>query len=284
MASQLDDGPHTIRLTNIHQDMFMDIDYLVVNSTVAPPAVSGGSIPNTVLATPIPTANPGSSPAPHAATALSLAALVGITVGIVFGIALLISSTCAAWRWLGRRKQWGHPRALSKTSEIDLAGDEVRPFTQVSPITIDYDTYSPAFVGFPTPLRLGTAFFPYDPASPASSPSHVAESSLGRNRALAVGAHKDLFSESHSSDGGGFASQPSDACTFGIQPPQLPPPVMSSSISRSSRTGRMSFESSLMRLYRHGASSVTEESTVSTRADVSGANINVEEGGKGKQD
>lgn len=171
---------------------------------------------------------------------LTLKGSIGITAGIVLGTALLLLLAHLGWRWRHKSRSRKRPEGIDRIKQIDLTGEEIRPFTSVSPITMYNDTkylYSPANptplwtgAAFPTPLRSAAAFFPYAPPSTAgtstfgSFASPFASSSFSRARGHGRGTESDATGVSDSETG-----------TFGDIPilPCLPPPAA----RRSSRDG-----------------------------------------------
>lgn len=273
-----------MQISNTQPGKFVDFDYMVVNSTFAPP--DNDIVP--LVAPPIKAPTAGSTsddsdtsqaPAsPEHGPSLTLPQMVGTTVGAVIGTLALVLAAFVIWRRRLSRQQQSrrHSHAIEKMSAIDLTGDEVHPYTAypgISPITMArYDEkISP---GFPTPLRTAAAFFPYMPVTPptadSSRMSAPQSSSLGRGRDVARqagGARSEtsggVTDDTDPSRSGGQAS---DAGTFGPVPAvqwrggpslvsesgpvrgstvNIPPPVP---------TSRTSF-ASLVRMYHHTRSS-----------------------------
>lgn len=211
--------------------MFFDFDCLVVNSTIAPPFTSKDTVAPVIIPTNAISAadsnNHDQGPAP-----LTLKGSIGITVGIVLGTALLLLLAHLGWRWRHKAISRNRPKGIDRIKQIDLTGEEIRPFTSVSPTTMYNDTkylYSPANptplwtgAALPTPLRSAAAFFPYAPPSTAgtstfgSFPSPFASSSFSRARGHGRGTGSDATGVSDSETG-----------TFGDIPilPCLPPPA-----------------------------------------------------------
>lgn len=104
---QLFDMDHTIRITNLQNKPFI-FDYLVVNSTLPPlpteevEAIGGVDI--------------------------STGAIVGIVIGVVTGLAALGLVGYRYWRKKYAKRRWSVPPAIHSTQQLDLTGDEVRPF------------------------------------------------------------------------------------------------------------------------------------------------------------
>lgn len=209
-----------MRLTNIHPGMFVDLDYLVVNSTIAPPP----SANDTIVAPPV---NPVQIAAPNSGPSLTIPQLIGMTVGVVLGTIALLLAVFLLWRKRLMRAFRRRELGVDKISAIDLNGDEVQPYTAytaytgVSPITTSdyYDSkYSP---DVPTPLHTAAAFFPYPITPPTAAYSAPTSSSLGRGRDLVrqAAARSDTSGGStDNTDPARARQQPSDAGTFGPAP------------------------------------------------------------------
>lgn len=217
-------------------------------------------------------------------------ASIGITVGIVLGTALLLLIAHLGWRWRHRLLAYRRrlrPQAVKKVQQVDLTGEEVRPFTSVSPITMCNDakyTYSPAFPTplrshgppftalssagpYPTPLRSAAAFFPYaPPLTNGSFGSPTGSSSLGRNRAMARDDAADEVSN-WTSEVTGMAQSNSESGTSGQKVTAIRRPASCAKASTSDKgssrrssgsrahTAGASSEFSLVRLYQQGESS-----------------------------
>lgn len=267
-AVQLSEGPHTVRLTNLEPDMFFDFDGLVVNSTIGPPPTGNDTVAPVII--PADTNVNNDDTHDEGTTPLTLQGSIGITVGIVLGTALLLVLAHLGWRWRRKSRSRNRLEGIDRIKQIDLTGEEIRPFTSVSPITMYNDAkylYSPANptplwtgAAFPTPLRSAAAFFPYAPPSTAGSSSFSspwASSSFGRSRRLRQGTGEG-------SDG----VPDSETGTFGDIPilPCLPPPAArrspgdGGSVSGHSRSGSQPGASestmTLLRLYNNARSSL----------------------------
>lgn len=110
-ASGLDDGPHTVTLTNGEAGKFRNLDFMIVNSTIQPGTTPAGT-------------GSDSRPPPEEA-ASNTGAIVGGAVGGAVGMLLLVLLARLLWRRSNKKK--GDSAYMDK-APLDLTGDEVRPF------------------------------------------------------------------------------------------------------------------------------------------------------------
>ncbi|ODO05388.1 hypothetical protein L198_02081 [Cryptococcus wingfieldii CBS 7118] len=133
-ASGLDEGPHSVQLINLGQGpkgKYLDIDYIVVNSTVDPALSGGNNTEGDSISTS--TASPASG---NSSSSMTSGAIAGAVVGGIVGLALVV---VLAW-FLFRRNKGAPGQAESPylkpgrlDSRMDLNGDEVKPFMSNDP-------------------------------------------------------------------------------------------------------------------------------------------------------
>jgi hypothetical protein len=114
-ASGLKDGPHTVTLTNADAGRFLDLDYMVVNSTILPGSDPG---PGTNVTA-------GDSAGGRREEGSSMGAIIGGAVGGAVSALLLVLLAWLLWR---RRKRSKSESAYMDKPPLDLTGDEIRPF------------------------------------------------------------------------------------------------------------------------------------------------------------
>jgi hypothetical protein len=191
LATNLNDGPHNITMTNIESSF--DLDYIVVNSTIDPKAeinLSGTAISNPI--------DPGQDPSPNNAVKPDMsddsgnAGMIGGIIGAVAGLALLGLLAVLLLRRCRKRsrtsdneirEKYYRPHAPSQSSsirpfQVDLTGAETSPFTsgmytyQDSP---GDHKRSPLITG---PPQSAFAFHPYQSGRPRSPVSSVSTTTL----------------------------------------------------------------------------------------------------------
>ena len=190
LATHLNEGPHSITITNTESSF--DLDYIVVNSTINPSAEV--NLAGTTIIDPI---SPGQESSPNNAAKSDPmddggnAGMVGAIIGSVVGLAFLCLLAVLLWRKCrGRsrpsthdlRAKYYHPNPLSRSSsirrsQVDLTGD-------ISPFVGGMYTYqdspgehkrSPLITG---PPQSAFAFHPYQSGAPRSIASSVSTSTL----------------------------------------------------------------------------------------------------------
>jgi hypothetical protein len=115
-ASGLDDGPHTVTLTNGEAGKFRNLDYMIVNSTIQPGTtpIRGPNVPEG-----------DSSGTPPVKAGSSIGEIIGGAVGGAVGALLLVLLAWLLWR---RRKRSKSESEYMDKPPLDLTGDEIRPF------------------------------------------------------------------------------------------------------------------------------------------------------------
>jgi len=113
-ASGLTDGPHTVTLTNADAVRYLDLDYMIVNSTIQPGTNSGSGTNVTA----------GDSAGTQKEQGSNTGAIIGGAVAGAVGAMLLV---LLAWL-LFRRKRSRSQSAYMDKPPLDLTGDEIRPF------------------------------------------------------------------------------------------------------------------------------------------------------------
>lgn len=190
LATNLDDGAHTITMTNTETKF--DLDYMVVNSTIDPSAEV--NLSGTTIIDPI---DPGQEPSPNNAVKPDVvddggnAGLIGGIIGAVAGLALLGLLAVLLLRRCRKRsrptendfrEKYYRPSPPSRSSsirpfQVDLTGD-------ISPFVGGMYTYqdspgdhkrSPLITG---PPQSAFAFHPYQSGSPRSVASSVSTTNL----------------------------------------------------------------------------------------------------------
>ena len=232
-ASGLDDGPHTITLTNGDADRYLNLDYLVVNSTIQPGTQPAGT---NVTA-------PDSRPPPKEEGAGS-SAVIGAAVG--GGVGLLLLGLLAWFLWRRRKQKRGESGYMDKPP-LDLTGDEIRPFRDSTTPPADGPPLTQHPSATPTAESIygqshpavttsesiyvqgpGNASAPYltmVPPPPPSSNTSYPPSSAGHARSppvdpYATGLHRQDRSTNYTA---------SEAGTFGPLPPMPDPSPITSS-------------------------------------------------------
>jgi len=114
-ASGLKDGPHTVTLTNADAGRFLDLDHMIVNSTIQPGSNPGSG--TNVIA--------GDSAGGRREEGSSIGAIIGGAVGGAVGALLLVLLAWLLWR---RRKRNRSGSEYMDKPPLDLTGDEIRPF------------------------------------------------------------------------------------------------------------------------------------------------------------
>jgi hypothetical protein len=130
-ANGLDDGPHTISLTNAEAGKFLDFDYMLVNSTYQP-GTNPGLGTNT-------TDGQDAEEVPIRPEETSKAPIIGGAVGGV--LAVLILGLLAWFLWRRRNKKRREDEYSDKPA-LDLTGDEVRPFRNSTTPPADDGSYA----------------------------------------------------------------------------------------------------------------------------------------------
>jgi hypothetical protein len=114
-ASGLKDGSHTVTLTNADAGRFLDLDYMIVNSTIQPGSNPG---PGTNVTA-------GDSAGGRREKGSSMGAIIGGAAGGAVGALLLVLLAWLLWR---RRKRNSSVSEYMDKPPLDLTGDEIRPF------------------------------------------------------------------------------------------------------------------------------------------------------------
>jgi hypothetical protein len=190
LATNLNDGPHSITMTNAESRF--DLDYIVVNSTVDPSAEI--NLAGTTIIDPI---DPGQEPSPNNAVKPDPvddggnAGMIGGIIGAVAGLAFLGLLAILLLRKCRKRsrpttndlrEKYYYPDPPSRSSsirpfQVDLTGD-------ISPFVGGMYTYqdspgdhkrSPLITG---PPQSAFAFHPYQSGSPRSIASSVSTNTL----------------------------------------------------------------------------------------------------------
>ena len=118
-ASGLQDGPHTVTLTNADAGRFLDLDYMIVNSTIHP-----GSNPDSGTNT-----TEGDSTGAQREHGSSTGRIIG---GVVAAVVVVFLLVLFAWLWRRRVKK-------RKQSEyelrplVDESGDNISPYRDGTP-------------------------------------------------------------------------------------------------------------------------------------------------------
>lgn len=114
-ASGLADGLHTVTLTDADAGRFLDLDYLIVNSTIQPGSNPGSGTNVTA----------GDSAGTQKEQGSNTGAIIGGAVAGAVGALLLVLLAWLLWR---RRKRSRSQSAYMDKPPLDLTGDEIRPF------------------------------------------------------------------------------------------------------------------------------------------------------------
>jgi len=217
-ASGLKDGPHTVTLSNVQADRYLDFDYMILNSTIEP-----GSKP--VVADTPKVEEKGTS----------TGAIIGGAVG--GSVATLLLVLLAWFLWRRKNKKAFHAGYMDK-APLDLAGDEIRPFRSSTtppaegpfsdPVQPSATTVNGPMYGNEDPSLAYTAMAPpsstsYPPSSPENQRSPYAILSPA---AASQGHTHNQNSSTIFSDG----PPTSEAGTFGHlnQQPSAPSPITQS--------------------------------------------------------
>lgn len=182
-VSGLSDGPHTLVLTNIPSGASagrrnFNIDRIVFNSTVDPSG-RGGSAP--------PSSSSGGQDDSKSTT--PIAAIAG---GVAGGVVALAIIGGLVW-WFLRRKRNMREGGLGKAAQIDLTGDEVKPFRNeggVSPLEGVYSDEQSSYILVPAATASRDSMGGLDnrnlprlniPAPPGSDATSYPPSTVGRS-------------------------------------------------------------------------------------------------------
>ncbi|WVF73070.1 hypothetical protein IAT40_007889 [Kwoniella sp. CBS 6097] len=230
-ASGLDDGPHTVTMTNMglpdRSMLILGFDWAVVNSSVDPSAVSSG----TTTGTNVTGSDSGSSTNPGGGGAgtgssTNIPAIAGGVVGGVVGLALV-----AVLAWFlhkrSKRNKEGLEYPMRSKDPMDLDGGEVKPFQHGSdayyyplPSSSSSDTgYPQGTLGQdsnPAAREVDHSRTPFLTAVPAPPPSNATSYPRSVNPPSSVGSPPSMAQHSSSSHFlNPFSTTAASTATFG---------------------------------------------------------------------
>ncbi|WVR00251.1 hypothetical protein IAU59_007394 [Kwoniella sp. CBS 9459] len=227
-ASGLEDGPHTLTMTNIGlpdlSKLYLGFDWAVVNSSVDPTTVNSGTTGTNITGSTngLPT-NPVTPEADGGST--NIPAIAGGVAGGVVGLALV---AILAWFLHKRSKRNKEDLAYVMRSKgpMDLDGGEVKPYEHgTNAYHQPLPSSSSSDVGFPqngigqdlipAAREIDHSRTPFLTAVPAPPPSNATSYPRSVNPPSSVGSPPSLAQRSNSSHLNPFGITAASTATFG---------------------------------------------------------------------